>query len=254
MIDPSPLRARRRFIKTLTFTTAFSTLLGQRCTDLFAAEVAPQSTQTFGTLRIKISDFPALGSESGSVRLAINPLNDEPRPIGSFYPVILNRGPSSTFFALSSNCTHQGCVIGALDASSNEMTCPCHGSVYAIDGRRLRGQASSALRKYTVRFDGRQLLEVDIPSLGFTVTGSAVQPGGADRYRLDFRAQRNVTYEVYLSDSPSKAPALVPFSSTAEGPLEETNYTSAATANRSFYVARSDAPAFYSIAVRLTEI
>jgi len=191
---------RRRFIKTFTFATAYSSLLGATWSRVFAAEIKPlAASSTFGTLRLNLPDYPALLNESGSVRLGIVPFNGN-LPNGQFYPVIINRGPNNTFHALNSRCTHEGCVVGPLDSSDNRMTCPCHGSMFAIDGRRVAGPASGTLARFTVKFDGQERLEVQIPNLGYTVVGSNVQGtgNGSARFRLDFRTFRNVEYEVYF--------------------------------------------------------
>ncbi|MBI4658390.1 MAG: Rieske (2Fe-2S) protein [Verrucomicrobia bacterium] len=247
---------RRRFLRTFTLATAYSSLLGKAWTDLVAAEIRLMSTSTTGTLRLKLSNFPALQSEFGSVRLAINPLRADLMPDGQFYPVIINRGPNDTFYALNSRCTHQGCTVDPLDASTNQIFCQCHGSVYAIDGRRLAGPATGSLSRYTIKFDGRDLLEVQIPSLGYSIIGSNVQGtgGSAPRFRLDFRATRKVEYEIQFRESLDKDPAPIPFSATPDGAADQTVFTSASTANASLYVERKSPAGFYTVAVRITEI
>ena len=44
--------------------------------------------------------------------------------------------------ALSLTCPHLGCTV---DASSDELECPCHGSRYAADGQLLQGPATKRL-------------------------------------------------------------------------------------------------------------
>ncbi len=96
-MTPNSNPNRRRFIKTISFGTAFSSLLGKSWTDVLAGEIRPSSASTSGILRLKLSQFPALLDTSGSVRLAINPLNGNTGPIGQFYPVIVNRGPNHAY-------------------------------------------------------------------------------------------------------------------------------------------------------------
>ena len=247
---------RRQFIKTITVATAYSSLLGKAWTDLFAAEIELASTSTVGTLRIKLSSFPALLSESGSVRLAINPLRRDLLPDGQFYPVIINRGPNNVFYALNSRCSHENCTVDAMDPSSNRMTCQCHGSVYGIDGRRLVGPALSALSRFTATFDGTDTLAIQIPGLGYSITAASAQAAGAGtpRFRLDFRALRNVSYEVLFRESLDKEPAPVAFSTTAGGTADQPAFTATANVNTSLFVERTSAAGFYAVAVRLTEI
>ena len=115
-MNENVLFQRRRFIKTFACATAYSSLLGKAWTDIFAAEIRPLSTSTIGTLRLKLSGFPALLNESGSVRLALNPLRPDSMHDGQFYPIVINRGPNDTFFALNSRCTHQQCAVQAMDS------------------------------------------------------------------------------------------------------------------------------------------
>jgi len=138
------------------------------------------------------------------------------------------------------------------------MICPCHGSEYAIDGKRLSGPAppQSALTRYTVSFDGQDTVQVQIPNLGYSVIGSNVQGvgNGSPRFRLDFRAFRKVDYEVRFRESLDLAPASIPFSTTSNGPADQTVFTSATTTNVSLFVERSSAAGFYTIAILVTEI
>jgi len=236
-------RGRRQFIKTFTLATAYSSLLGKAWTDILAAEIQPLAASTAGTLRLKLPDFPSLLQESGSVRLGFNPLRDTasgPMPNGRFYPVIINRGPNDTFFALNSRCTHQGCVVPALDPSDNRITCSCHGSIYGIDGRRLSGQATSSLGRYAVNFDGQRALSVQIPNLGYSIVASNVQSGGNSnpRLRLNFRALRNVEYEVMFRASLDSSASAVPFAMTESDPFEQTLFSVTSDANTSLFVER----------------
>lgn len=250
---------RRDFLRTFAVATAYSSFMGKAWTNVLAAEVQPLSTSTVGLLKLKVSDFPALQAESGSVRLTINPLRGGPptgpTPNGQFYPVIINRGANNAFYALNSRCTHQNCVVDPMDASTNQMFCPCHGSVFAMDGRRVSGLASGALGRYTVSFDGANMLQVQIPGLGYAVTASNLQDasGVAGKLRLTFRALRNVTYEVLMRESIDQAPVPVKFSVTADGALDQTEFTAAATADMNLFVERNARTGFYSVAVRVAE-
>jgi len=123
---------RRRFIKHFVVGTAFSTVLGRKWFATLLADCTA-TTPTGGILRVKLSDFPALQNEQGSVRLALNPFT-ESGPLGAFYPVLVNRGSGNQFFALSTRCTHLNCVVPPFDASFGASVCPCHESRFRIDG------------------------------------------------------------------------------------------------------------------------
>lgn len=219
---------------------------------MVASELHPQATST-PTLQVRLQDFPALQNESGSVRIAINPINGNSGPSGTFYPVIINRGPNATFYAVSSRCTHQGCVVEALDASSNEMNCFCHGSAYAIDGKRISGPATGALSKYVVSFDGSDVVSVVIPALSYTV---AIQPLAVSgkRWLLTFRSFRNVEYEVLYRATLDAAPTVVPFALTETDSADLMVFTAKSAANVKLYV-ESEAPSgYYSVSIRVSEV
>jgi cytochrome b6-f complex iron-sulfur subunit len=62
--------------------------------------------------------------------------------------IVINTGDEN-FVALSSRCTHSGCTVN-YSAASNNLPCPCHGSLFAINGSVLNGPASSNLSTFTV--------------------------------------------------------------------------------------------------------
>jgi len=65
--------------------------------------------------------------------------------------IIINTGDG--FIALSSICTHQGCSV-SYDSGSNNLPCPCHGSVFSTSGSVLEGPADSPLKKYELTQEG----------------------------------------------------------------------------------------------------
>jgi nitrite reductase/ring-hydroxylating ferredoxin subunit len=73
-------------------------------------------------------------------------------------PLLLFRGEDGAYRALSSECTHQKC---RLNPSRSFLTCPCHGSVFDLDGNVVRGPAREPLRVFPVRaVDGG--VEIDV--------------------------------------------------------------------------------------------
>ncbi|WP_263731933.1 ubiquinol-cytochrome c reductase iron-sulfur subunit [Cellulomonas sp. SG140] len=57
-------------------------------------------------------------------------------------PVLLVQQTAGTVTALSAICTHQGCTVMA---AKSDLECPCHGSVFALDGSVKQGPAPSPL-------------------------------------------------------------------------------------------------------------
>jgi cytochrome b6-f complex iron-sulfur subunit len=56
------------------------------------------------------------------------------------------------FVALSAVCTHAGCIV-QFSSSSSDLECPCHGSIFALDGSVVRGPATSPLAEYPTTYD-----------------------------------------------------------------------------------------------------
>ena len=56
-------------------------------------------------------------------------------------------GPDGTqnWVIVSANCTHLGCVPQVVENGAEGWYCPCHGSVFDMTGRILRGPAASNL-------------------------------------------------------------------------------------------------------------
>ena len=64
---------------------------------------------------------------------------------------------TSRITAFGPQCTHLGCAYHWED-SKNEFLCPCHNSLFAIDGRVVSGPAPRPLDRYETKLDGNKLL------------------------------------------------------------------------------------------------
>ena len=64
------------------------------------------------------------------------------------------------FSAISLICTHLGCTV---EAKSDSFACPCHGSLYDVEGAVTKGPASQALQKLKVELlpDGKLVVYKD---------------------------------------------------------------------------------------------
>ena len=60
---------------------------------------------------------------------------------------ILIRDTETTVKVFDPACTHKKCVV-AYNPKAKRMECPCHGSVYNIEGKVLNGPAKNALQAY----------------------------------------------------------------------------------------------------------
>ena len=59
--------------------------------------------------------------------------------------------------AFGPQCTHLGCAYH-WDGGRNAFLCPCHSSVFAVDGRVVSGPAPRPLDRYETRIHGSRLL------------------------------------------------------------------------------------------------
>jgi menaquinol-cytochrome c reductase iron-sulfur subunit len=65
--------------------------------------------------------------------------------------------PDQHVVAYAPQCTHLGCAYH-WDQGKTEFVCPCHNSLFAVDGRVLGGPAPRPLDRYQTKTDGGKLL------------------------------------------------------------------------------------------------
>lgn len=63
-------------------------------------------------------------------------------------------------FALSTVCTHLGCIVNWLE-NEQKFKCPCHGSGFYINGVNFEGPAPRPLERVGIRLAPDGMLEVD---------------------------------------------------------------------------------------------
>jgi len=64
---------------------------------------------------------------------------------------------ADAFAVVSSICPHARCDVD-YRASTHDLPCYCHGSLFGLDGSLRRGPALTGLRQYSWEFDGTQLM------------------------------------------------------------------------------------------------
>ena len=242
--------SRRRFVKTLMFGTAASVFLGRPWQATVLAEQQP--ADDVGLFRVKVSDYPPLQQDFGSVRLGFNPM-DFAIPRGAFYPVIINHETGPIYYALDSACTHAGCIVLPYDETEGAILCPCHGSAYALDGAVVRPPASNALRRFQHTFDGVDTLTIEIPGLGYSITGSVVQSGSVSRFQLDFPTFDGVEYEVQFRQRAQDQWSAAPFALTAGGAANQNSLVGNGSP-ATVFVNRPTPAGFYSISIKILDL
>ncbi|MGE5645924.1 MAG: ubiquinol-cytochrome c reductase iron-sulfur subunit [Acidobacteriota bacterium] len=63
------------------------------------------------------------------------------------------KGRDGSITAYSPACTHLGCAY-RWEAERGQFLCPCHGSVFGIDGKVIHGPAVRPLDRYEIRLTG----------------------------------------------------------------------------------------------------
>lgn len=68
--------------------------------------------------------------------------------------------PAPGWVIVAANCTHLGCVPNIVDNAPEGWFCPCHGSVFDMTGRILRGPAATNLPLPPYVFAGETTLVI----------------------------------------------------------------------------------------------
>lgn len=178
-------------------------------------------------------------------------------PDGRFYPVLINRGEGPVFYALDSRCTHAACAVPIYKEFEGGSICPCHGSVYDVDGTIIGPvtEDQQDLTRYEIAFDGVDTLTVQVPGLGYCVSGAVVQDGS--RFQLDFTAFQRIEYEVRYRPTMSGETdwAVVPFSLTPDGPADQQSYVAGIDDTPvSFFVDRTTPAGFYAVTIKVLDL
>ncbi len=94
---------------------------------------------------LPLSTFTALATVGGSL---------SGQPPGLADVLMVARVDAATVVAVSAICTHAACDV-AYAASASDFQCPCHGSMFNLDGSVKQGPATRPLKSYPVTFDGQ---------------------------------------------------------------------------------------------------
>ncbi len=160
---------RREFLRsagTLCCTACCSGALGQllsSCEPRVVKIVGPSTgdaLQPDAAATLLLSDYPALGSVGGAIKIAIPPFNDGRR-------LIIIRKSESEFLVVTALCTHQVCEVNLPAEPGANMICPCHGAEFSSSdgGWRDSPLVTSDLRRYPASYAaGREELTIRFPA------------------------------------------------------------------------------------------
>ncbi len=112
--------------------------------DVSAAIVSFPPVQN-GEVSFTIAQLPQLAAVGGSVTA------DAP---GAPFPLVVLRVSATEVVAFDARCPHLGCAVRG---ASQLFICPCHGSLFALDGTVKGPPATSGLTRLTSSFDGSRV-------------------------------------------------------------------------------------------------
>ena len=104
-----------------------------------------------GTVTFTVQQLPALASVGGSIT---------GHSAGVPFPLVVLRSSPSQVIAFDARCPHLGCAVTGVQKL---FLCPCHGSLFDIDGKVTLGPATSALTPLQATFDGSTVV-VKVPA------------------------------------------------------------------------------------------
>jgi cytochrome b6-f complex iron-sulfur subunit len=138
---------RRQFLGWVTVGTLASSLhvVIAACT-----ANTDSGNETNESVSQPIQDFVVVGTveelnQTGSIFQAENNI------------IVLRNAEADSLVAFNSKCTHQGCDV-SWDQGQGNLVCPCHNSVFAVDGNVIKGPADQPLARYEVKEENGEIL------------------------------------------------------------------------------------------------
>jgi len=98
-----------------------------------------------GEVTFTVQQLPALAQVGGSVT---------GHAAGVPFPLVVLRASASQMIAFDARCPHLGCAVRG---AQKLFICPCHGSLFGLDGSVKLGPATRPLIGLQVTFDGTQV-------------------------------------------------------------------------------------------------
>jgi Rieske Fe-S protein len=205
---------RRQFVKTIFLGMVTSAFGGAKWARQIVAE-AKASDVPFpaGQFSFRVSDYPALSFDKGSISLEIPDLPN----------ILVTRMQAGEFVAVTSVCTHEGCMVQPYDPEFGGLHCPCHHSVYTPDGNVIRGPAPRPLYRYNLRRLG-DLVTLELVKFSYEISAqlAPIEVRGRKRLGISFDSEERNNYAVMFKPSLSATDwTQVQFSETPDGEASE---------------------------------
>lgn len=134
---------RKEFMKHVGMSVGGIILMNclQSCTETEIPDpMTPGNTGVDFTLDLNVAGNSALNNGGGSVVNVANKV------------IVARSQDKSTFFAVQSNCTHQGTTV-QWQGNNNQFFCPNHSSRFQTTGAVVNGPATAPLKRFNTSFD-----------------------------------------------------------------------------------------------------
>ena len=129
--------SRRGFIKLASAATAIAAFIPSSLA--FAKKVA-----------LKLAKVPKLSKIGGWTILKVKKKD-----------IMFIRDGEDSVKAFNPECTHQACTVG-YNHESGYIECPCHNSLFDLEGKVIKGPATEPLERYTASLkDERIIVSID---------------------------------------------------------------------------------------------
>jgi Rieske Fe-S protein len=139
------LRDRRAFVIRLLETVAATVVVGPLATlGCASASSSTARPPCFGCAR----------ASPPTAKVNVSRLTQDGEGLLTSYSgpdggqIMIVRQVGGELVALSTRCTHEGCKVNM--PTGGRIPCPCHGSVYALNGKVLQGPTTHPLPSYPV--------------------------------------------------------------------------------------------------------
>jgi Rieske Fe-S protein len=130
MYDKTNSDGRRKFLKKMGLLAGLGISLPTAAAILNSCEddegpIAVPKTN----VEVNVNDYPALADIGGGVQQSFK--DQSGRPLNNGYDVMIIRIEQEKFLTVTTECSHQGCIVALPESPGASCNCPCHGSKFS---------------------------------------------------------------------------------------------------------------------------